>query len=451
MDRTKVKAIIQEAINRELKEIFGFGRKSTEKLTQTDTETIPQQESFSMEKLKNLRTSKEIRRYTQITLGDEELGRGQARVAYLVGNDKVLKVALSDNKAYQNQNEITNSKCLGSRYTPKIYDFDPRFSWILTEHVNQTKSTEVLVQKLNELTGLDQEEELRFGNSFDVQDFFSDLAALTARENVLPKYQNRHDFLMSHSEWYQGLVKSLIGCKVSTWDFHKNNWGIRPSTGELVLLDVGFNPAESDPEKEFFKESINFDELNQLKSRPEIVRYLVKKVKKLGSGTFRAVFPLSETKVIKIATMDEGIEHNQREFKNSRCIGSKHAVQILDHHPDFWWLIEERVDLLDDEQFIASFFQHLGVNQNDYPWFDDTDIMQAIELSQSGRTVSRYKDDFVFEKLFKASQLWLKASFWYRGLIANLKGCQVGSDDFGTNNWGIRPSTGELILIDLGF
>lgn len=200
------------------------------------------------------------------------------------------------------------------------------------------------------------------------------------------------------------------------------------------------------------KPVFDFEQFSQFTDRSKALRYLVtSNIKQLGSGTFRAAFQLDENRVIKIATINEGVGHNQREFQHAKCIGPKHAIQVLDHHPEFWWLIEERADLLDDEQFVASFFQHLGVNQNDYPWFDDTDIRQAIELSQSGRTTSRYKDDFVFEKLFKASQLWLKTSFWYRGLIANLKGCRVGSDDFGTNNWGVRPSTGELVLLDVGF
>lgn len=205
-------------------------------------------------------------------------------------------------------------------------------------------------------------------------------------------------------------------------------------------------------EEDNSKPEFNFEQFSRLGSRVEAVRYLVKtKIQKLGSGTFRTAFQLDSTRVIKIATMDEGIGHNQREFYHAKCIGQEYSIKVLDHHPDFWWLIEERAELLDDEQFIASFFQHLRVNQNDYQWFDDTDIRQAIELAQSGRTTSRYKEDFVFEKLFKATQLWLKTSPWYRGLIANLKGCRVGSDDFGTNNWGIRPGTGELILIDLGF
>lgn len=205
-------------------------------------------------------------------------------------------------------------------------------------------------------------------------------------------------------------------------------------------------------EQMYKKPEFDFEHFLRFTNRTDALRYLVTtNIKKLGSGTFRAAFQLDEKRIIKIASLIVGVEQNKKEFQHSKCIGPKHAIQVLEHHPEFWWLIEERADLLDDEQFVTSFFQHLGVNQNDYPWFDDTDIRQAIELSQSGRTTSKYKDDFVFEKLFKASQLWLKTSFWYRGLIANLKGCRVGSDDFGTNNWGIRPETGELILIDLGF
>ncbi len=450
MDGTKVKAIIQEAINQELKEIFGFGRKSTEKLTQTDTETIPQQENFSMEKLKNLRTSKEIRRYTQITLGDEELGRGQARVAYLVGNDKVLKVALSDNKAYQNQNEITNSKCLGSRYTPKIYDFDPRFSWILTEHVNQTKSTEVLVQKLNELTGLDQEEELRFGNSFDVQDFFSDLAALTARENVLPKYQTRHDFLMSHSEWYQGLVKNLIGCKVSTWDFHKNNWGIRPSTGELVLLDVGFNPAEPSPENGFFKEFItkvlreelnsssefSLEHLKTLKSLHDILDYCFYTLgSKPDKGAARFSWNLNDSQVLKVARELKYVDQNQQELKNIKCMGERYAVKVYDFdRTNQFWIIEERVKAYPtafrNPAFLEKINAILGTDYGD--WYP------VMEL-------------FATQKYNETKERLLKTNDWFRGIIQALEGCDVGSNDLHPGNWGIRPGTGELVILDLGF
>jgi hypothetical protein len=42
------------------------------------------------------------------------------------------------------------------------------------------------------------------------------------------------------SKWYAGLIRALRNCQVHAEDFHYKNWGIRPSTGELVLLDLGF-------------------------------------------------------------------------------------------------------------------------------------------------------------------------------------------------------------------
>lgn len=42
------------------------------------------------------------------------------------------------------------------------------------------------------------------------------------------------------SKWYQILVKRLRECQVSTFDLTANNWGIRPATGQLVILDLGF-------------------------------------------------------------------------------------------------------------------------------------------------------------------------------------------------------------------
>ena len=181
-----------------------------------------------------------------------ELGRGQARVAYAVDDDKVLKVALSDNKAYQNKNEVQNTKCIGSQYAVQVLDYDPKFfSWILEEKVDSI-SRLVLVNKMNSLMGFEGTE-FKFIGAADIQDFFADMHNLLAGRSDDQRYQQRHNLLMKGNRWYVGLLGKLQKCKVASWDFHHQNWGIRPSTGELVLLDVGFNPAESSPEEEFFK------------------------------------------------------------------------------------------------------------------------------------------------------------------------------------------------------
>lgn len=201
------------------------------------------------------------------------------------------------------------------------------------------------------------------------------------------------------------------------------------------------------------KPAFDFEQFSQFTDRSKALRYLVtSNIKQLGSGTFRAAFQLDENRVIKIATINEGVDHNTREAKNSKCLGPDYAVMVLDHHPEFWWLIEERAKLIkDDELFVSLFLKRIGVSRDNYSFIDDLAIQQAIEIAASGKTVSQYKDDWSFARLLKANQHWLRTSGWYGGLITQLQTCKVGADDFNYNNWGIRPGSGELILIDLGF
>jgi len=205
-------------------------------------------------------------------------------------------------------------------------------------------------------------------------------------------------------------------------------------------------------EEQELSNQFSFETFSAIEDRVKAIQYLVKtKMRVIGTGSFRATFALTDSKVLKIATMIEGIEHNKREVAHSKCLGKKFAVDVYKHHPEFWWLIEERAELLDDDSFVSAFFSNLGIDKSAYPYFNDLDIQHTIEIAQSGRTVSRYRDDYVFENKLKAARHWLKVSGWFRELIEGLKQCNVGSDDFGTNNWGFRTSTGQLVIIDLGF
>ena len=40
---------------------------------------------------------------------------------------------------------------------------------------------------------------------------------------------------------------------------------------------------------------------------------------------------------------------------------------------------------------------------------------------------------------------------WFDGLVAKIKSCKIDPDELASRNWGIRESTGELILLDYGF
>jgi hypothetical protein len=203
-------------------------------------EVEPEPEKFSLDSLKSLSTSKEKRLYIRKTLS--ELGRGQARAAYALGNDQIIKVALSDTKAYQNKNEVENAECIGPKYAIKVLSYDPEYVWVIEERVNSITSKE-LTSKLNEVLGLDnpKNEKWRFGGPFDVQEFFVEVPAMMDGTSDYEFFIERHNLLLKTSPWYVGFLSKVTGCMFDTSDFHYNNWGTRASTGELVLLDIGFS------------------------------------------------------------------------------------------------------------------------------------------------------------------------------------------------------------------
>lgn len=453
---TNLRAVIQEAVTQELQEIFGiFGKPktpttiaqgpgSTEKFAQEPAQSLPT-EKFSLLALKQLKTSKEIRTYVRKTL--KALGTvGQARAVYEIDNERILKIALSDNKTYQNKNEVQNAKCIGPTYAVQVFSYHPLYYWIVEERVTPITSGAQITQKFNELTNLSKSH-LVFTNSSDIQAFLTEMPRLLAKKSDNPGFQQRHDFLISNNPWYQGLVEKLSGCKVASWDFHKDNWGIRPSTGDLVLLDLGFNQAASSPEEEFFKEAIdmamreknehgfNMDELRSLNTMEEVQNYcsLV-----LGNefmiGAQRWTWVIDDDSVIKVAHGKKGTFENQNEIKNAKCLGEKYAVKVLDYdHEQFLWIIEERIQAYPtafvSPEFVGKINSILGTDYDD--WFP---IMQLFFCGTDPEK----------DKLIAKNE-------WFRGIVKALEQCDVGSHDLHPGNWGIRPSTGELVILDLGF
>lgn len=165
-------------------------------------------------------------------------------------------------------------------------------------------------------------------------------------------------------------------------------------------------------------------------------------------GDFRYAWPLDENKVLKLAKNLEGVEQNKLEYKNSQCMGSKYAVQVLDHHHQFYWLIEERLGQLEDNEFYAAINKKLGTNFGDRVMMpsgisiDSTLVIIGIIIDMvQKRRRAKYQE---FYPYFENSE-------WFLGLVGVLEGCTVGYHDFHSGNWGIRPSTGELVILDLGF
>ena len=165
-----------------------------------------------------------------------------------------------------------------------------------------------------------------------------------------------------------------------------------------------------------------------------------------GVGGFRTVWFIDETKIIKLAESEDVIRQNKNEWDNSECVGSQYAVKVFDYHHKFWWLIEERLELLGQSATIAHISEKLNhegpqINTFSQLAFFFEESVKWIAWGDGGFTIQKIK---MFNHLYSTNE-------WYKGLLDALKECQVNSRDFHDENWGLRPSTGELVLLDLGF
>jgi hypothetical protein len=439
MNQAKLKHIVREAAKQELQEIFGFFKKGdTEKLAQPGEETAPS-EVFSMETLRGLKTSKEIRAYTRRTL--QELGRGQARVAYAIDKDRILKVSLSDNKTYQNVNEVNNSQCLGPELAVQVLEHDKQFNWIVEERIQPINKEQLLatLNKLMMLTG-----NVAFQDAFDIKQYFAAISYIVSNDpEVDPRFVNIHKSAFANSSWYQNFLNKTKGCKFASWDFHHANWGVRPGTNQLILLDLGFNQQDLSPEEQFFKEELNnksgfsIEKLKELSDVLSVQNYCKTHLgSPVGVGQGRIVWKIDDAQVIKVLKKETHENQNELEFKNSMCMSKKYAVQILDYDLNgFKWLVEENVDTFEetdpDGRFAKLFSKKVG--------FDFDDSGEIADLFAGWPKLDDVRDELT------------QNSEWFRKFMASLEHCEVSSHDFHPGNWGIRPATGELILIDLGF
>ncbi len=180
--------------------------------------------AFDLQKFKSLEDYHEIVSYVKENL--EELASGAARRTYIIDDKTILKLVRGAAWNYQNKNEVQHATCLGKSHAPIIFDYDSKnYYWIIEERL-QPISDKELFDKLESLI------HYRFKDWFDLKSFFATINI----QNYDPLFAE----LYEGSEWLRKLVDELQKCEVSTGDFHDENWGVRPETGELVLLDLGF-------------------------------------------------------------------------------------------------------------------------------------------------------------------------------------------------------------------
>lgn len=192
----------------------------------------------------------------------KKLGSGSARVAYLLSNRFVLKIARADESEKgraQNEGEVdvyTNPK-LKPRVA-KVFDFSPDFNWIVAELVRP-----LTVKEFEEEFNVDMRAAWR---AIEIHDFkryedFEDTAAYMKKVIARAK-KNLETKLMEpeyrKDEWRDDIKSYTAALGVITSDFVRMIWELseeldlmyvdlvdnrhwgKTADGRIVLLDYGY-------------------------------------------------------------------------------------------------------------------------------------------------------------------------------------------------------------------
>jgi len=204
--------------------------------------------------------------------------------------------------------------------------------------------------------------------------------------------------------------------------------------------------------KEEKKKSFSVQELKTLKDFDSIREFLVASLGMPSSnGLYREVWIIDFDKVIKLTNVRN---QNKRELKNTRCM-KNYACQVLDFDPEFHWIIQEKAMILDENDFLDELRKNLNhqfydaAEAKNFLYFSTLKVIHSKEDPSIwfADLLGNQFDQHVFNELFE----WLyQSNSWFAGLINALSTCKADASDLHYENWGIRASTGELVILDLG-
>jgi hypothetical protein len=205
-------------------------------------------------------------------------------------------------------------------------------------------------------------------------------------------------------------------------------------------------------------EGFSFDALNACETLEDAEQYAKTHLERVGQGLFRTAYGLDDNTVLKVLRTDgDDIDHmqNAQEARNASCLPKRYVAQVLRKHPEFWWIVVERVNPLTIEKFIAELEKRLGpipVAKNATEM--DTKPVSTLDGLDSKENAFMMAVEYAVNSPSSSSPYNIKqwmTNKWYRGLIQAIRTCQVEAHDFHHKNWGIRASTNELVILDLGF
>ena len=167
--------------------------------------------------------------------------------------------------------------------------------------------------------------------------------------------------------------------------------------------------------KEESKKKFNGNEFKQIKDPGEMHHYLHLTLQVIGKGTARTVYLLPNTNwVLKMGGIDKGGAQNKVEvdlYTNPKL--KNILAKIIDFHPNYYWIVAERVDPISKEEFKKL----TGINIEDLYKYDEP-------FDSNNQFLNRYFN------------LTTNSTLWWEEL-------------WKLEHWG-KTKEGRLVLLDYG-
>ena len=122
-------------------------------------------------------------------------------------------------------------------------------------------------------------------------------------------------------------------------------------------------------------------DLEVFKQTSNKIDYAKNNLEYIGQGSSRVVFDIGNWNVLKIASGKYGLNQNKQEVTtcNKYCKSGMFA-KIIDHDPNYLWLIMEKVETWEDDDFATA----IGLSESELMTF----LIQAekVEPTKEGMT-----------------------------------------------------------------
>lgn len=189
------------------------------------------------------------------------------------------------------------------------------------------------------------------------------------------------------------------------------------------------------------KKSLNFEKLKEIQGKDsnEIMQKLTnfadRRFTLMGFGSSRRVYEIDNNKVLKVAYNDAGIAQNFMEARIQNS--SEYFAKVYDMHPGAFWILSEKIEKLDPNNFEAI----TGVSQ---------DVMKRLDKDLDTRLGVAKMTPEIAEELsnkFKIGPGGIK----FLNEVSKLRGKfdLIFGDTFNPDHWGINEE-GKIKLYDFG-